>query len=228
MGVEEMVTRQAGSTSFWQKLRRGLWPESVAERIEAALDTIVRRLRCDEAVAGIVVFGSYARGDFGRSSDLDLLVVLRQIADVVRQEAERRVTSVIGEAETALRLPVHLAPLIVASENPEELDPAILHEIWTDGIILYSELARLAVLQPRGLAPWNVIRFSLDNVVPRDRVKLARRLHGTSDRPGIIRLPGLNLARGAAFVPAQQARAIRDILDEVGATYDLLPVWRDV
>jgi hypothetical protein len=38
----------------------------------------------------------------------------------------------------------------------------------------------------------------------------------------------LNLAHGAAFIPSPQARSIRDLLDEVGATQDLFPAWRDV
>jgi hypothetical protein len=40
-------------------------------------------------------------------------------------------------------------------------------------------------------------------------------------------VPGLDLARGAAFVPADQARAVRDALDDAGASYDIIPVWRE-
>lgn len=99
---------------------------------------------------------------------------------------------------------------------------------WTDGVILYGEASALAMLQPGGLAPWRVARFSLQGTPPRERVRLARRLHGTRGKPGIIRLPGLNLARGAAFVPADQARAVRSALDDAGAAYDIIPVWREV
>ncbi len=89
------------------------------------------------------------------------------------------------------------------------------------------QAAALATLQTGELAPWNVVRFSLHQARPRERVRLARRLHGRPGRPGVIRLPGLDLARGAAFVPADQARAVRTALDDAGATYDMIPVWRE-
>ncbi|HEX5415695.1 MAG TPA: hypothetical protein VFZ25_08505 [Chloroflexota bacterium] len=104
---------------------------------------------------------------------------------------------------------------------------ALLHEILTDGIILFGSAAALAGLQPAGLAPWNVVRFALHGTPARERVRLARRLHGTVNRPGIIRLPGLDLARGAAFVPANQVREVREALEEAGATFDIVPVWRE-
>jgi len=193
-----------------------------------ALDGLTRQLRTDDAVVAIVVFGSYARGEFGRKSDLDLLILLRCLPEGERGAAERRVVQAVLDAEAGARLPVHLAPLVADASDPAALGPALLHELWTDGVVLYGETAALAALQPSGLAPWNVVRFSLRATPSSERVRLARRLHGSGTRPGIIRLPGLDLARGAAFVPAEQIRAVRAALDDAGATYDIIPVWREV
>ena len=171
----------------------------------------------------LAIFGSYARGDFGRKSDLDLLVVVR----TDHREVASRVTGVIAEAELAFRLPMHLAPLVVEAHRAEQLGPGLLHELWTDAVILHASGAALAQLRPSGLTPWTVVRFSLKGAAPSDRVRLARRLHGLRGKPGIIKLPGIDLARGAALVPAEQSRAIRDALDDAGASYDLIPVWRE-
>lgn len=224
---KEMVTRLTQSTSFWRKLKRGPWDRPVTNRIEAALDDLVRRLRSDDAVVAIVVFGSYARGDFGRKSDLDLLILLRSLPDFERGVAEERVVSAVVETESTTHLPVHLAPLVADAKSPQALGPTLLHEIWTDGVVLYGAMSALASLQPTGLSPWSVVRFSLLGVAPNERVRLARRLHGTARREAIIRLPGINLARGAALVPADQARAVRDALDDAGAIYDIILVWRE-
>jgi predicted nucleotidyltransferase len=208
-------------------LRNGPWGKPVVERIETALDTATRRLRADDAVAAIVVFGSYARGDFGRKSDIDLLVLLKPLLGEDLAESRRRVIETVCEVEGEARLPVHISPLVAEADDPDPLGPALLHELWTDGIVLYGEAAALGRLQPGGLAPWSAVRFSVKGTAPKARVRLARRLHGASGKPGIIRLPGLNLARGAALLPAEQARATRAALDEAGATYDAIPVWRD-
>ncbi|MGH2460326.1 MAG: nucleotidyltransferase domain-containing protein [Chloroflexota bacterium] len=222
-----MATRLTGSTSFWRELRRGPWDKPVTDRIEAALDDLVRRLRSDDAVVAVVVFGSYARGDFGRKSDVDLLILLRSLPEREREAAEGRVVSAAVEAESAAHLPVHLAPLVADADHPEALGAALPHELWTDGVVLYGAMSALARLQPTGLSPWDVVRFSLQGVAPNERVRLARRLHGAAQREAIIRLPGIDLARGAALVPADQARAVRDALDNAGAIYDIIPVWRE-
>jgi len=213
--------------SFWNKLRSGPWGKPVTDRIEAALDDLVRRLRVDDTVVAVLVFGSYARGDFGRKSDLDLLVLLRPLPHADRIEAEGRVVRAVSDAECQMRLPVHLAPLVADAGDPAALGPTLLHELGTDGVVLHAETSALATLQPVGLTAWDVVRFSLRGTLSRERVRLARRLHGTPKRPGIIHLPGIDLARGAALVPADEARAVRNALDEAGATYDMIPVWRE-
>ncbi|MBI4491688.1 MAG: nucleotidyltransferase domain-containing protein [Chloroflexi bacterium] len=68
--------RLRGSTRFWRNLRRGPWPEPTVRRLVAALDDLTRQLRVVEGVVGLLLFGSYARGDFGRKSDMDLLVLV--------------------------------------------------------------------------------------------------------------------------------------------------------
>ena len=176
------------------------------------MDCLVRRLRADDSVVAVVVFGSYARGDFGRKSDLDLLILLRRSASREEaSEAQRRVARVVGEVEGEKRLPIHLASLVAEAGDPDALGQDLLHELWTDGVVLYAEAAALAMLRPGGLAPWSVVRFSVKNAAPRDRVRLARRLHGQRGRPGIVRRPGLDLARGVT-----------------GAAYTIIPVWREV
>lgn len=197
------------------------------DRIETGLDTIVRRLRLDDSIVAIVVFGSYARGDFGRKSDIDLLVLLRGTSGGGHDEARRRVVVEISEIESEARLPVHIAPLVAIAGDPDALGASLLHELVTDGIVLYGEWSALAMLRPSGLAPWDVVRFSLKGTLPNERVRLARRLHGTRGRHGLISLPGLDLARGAALVPAERARAVCEALDDAGAIYDIIPVWRE-
>ena len=225
--------RRRPSTSFWHNLRRGPWPEKVIERLVAALDALAQRLRAYDEVAALILFGSYARGIFGRNGDVDLLVLL-ELIDSVETEApaERTDTGctalrLVGEAEAEARLPMHLAPLLARVDRLTDLGPELLHDLWTDGVVLYARAHGLAGLQPEGLAAWTLVRFSAARAQPHERVRLSRRLHGARGRPGIVRPPALTLGRGALLVPAGQQQAVREALDEAGATYDLIPVWRE-
>src|SRR6266516_3919006 len=64
---------RSASTRSWPHWTSGLWPEATLARLAAALDDLVEQLRREPLVSGVVLFGSYARGDYGRSSDVDLL-----------------------------------------------------------------------------------------------------------------------------------------------------------
>lgn len=221
-----MAKPRAARTTFWTRLRRGPWPEPTLARLRSALDRITGGLRDEPEVLGLAVFGSYARGDFSRKSDVDLLVFFSGSARRERSPVAARVRRLISEVETAERLPMHLAPLLSGVEDSATLTAQLLHDLWRDAVVLYAEAPALALLRPSGLAPWAVVRFSLHGT-PADRVRLSRRLHGMSGRGGIVKLPGLTLGRGALLVPVAQEEPVRGALDEAGATYDMITVWRE-
>jgi len=227
MGAMGTATPRRSSTSFWQGLRRGPWPEEVIERLIVALDHLVKRLGTYDEVAGTILFGSYARGEFGRKSDVDLLILFEGEESPELTEIGRVALRICGDLEVAERLPMHLAPLLASVDRASDLGLPLLHAIWTDGIILCGRASALARIQPAGLAPWTLIKFSTANLPESGRVRLSRRLHGLGARPGLIRPPAMTLGRGTLLVPGSQQQAIRDVLDAVGASYDVLPVWRE-
>jgi predicted nucleotidyltransferase len=227
MGDRATATLQRPSIDFWSSLRHGPWPKTVIDRLVWALDALVQRLRAGDQVAAVILFGSYARGEFGQSSDVDLLILVEGPARPAIADGYGAASSVVGELEAEARLPMHLAPLLASIEQPDDLGPDLLHAIWADGVVLYARAGALARLRPPGLAPWTLVRFTVARARPYERVRLSRRLHGTAGRSGLIRPPALTLGPGALLVPADLQRAVRNALDEAGATYDLLPVWRE-
>jgi hypothetical protein len=125
------------------------------------------------------------------------------------------------------RLPMDLSTFTVEVGKRDDLPTHMQHEIWTDGVVLFGEMSALATMRPDGLSLWHVVRFTLKNATAAERNRLSRRLHGLGGRAGVLRKPAYQLGRGGLFVPADQARAVADVLDEAGANYDMTPVWRD-
>lgn len=221
------ATLRPESTYFWDRLRHGVWPKAVSARLVWALDTLVQRLRGLDDVVGIIVFGSYARGEFGRTSDVDLLIAFHGQERPELTPIGQSVLRVVGDVTAEARLPMDLSPLLISIDRPEDLGPDLISNIWGDGVILYGRMAALARLQPPGLNPWVIVRFSVARASPTDRVRLSRRLHGTGGRRGIVRSPSIVLGPGALLAHISQRNAIRDALDESGATYDFFPIWRE-
>ena len=100
------------------------------ESIRLAVETLVREAHPER----VILFGSYARGDAGPESDLDLLVVGR---DVPRRQAEmarlRRVVS-------PLRIPVdiHLVELKQLSSTWADFPGSYLYYALREGQVLYA------------------------------------------------------------------------------------------
>jgi predicted nucleotidyltransferase len=197
-------------------------------RLEEALRALTTALTRVDGVVGLMLFGSFARGEYGRRSDVDLLVLIDDDEAAESSETGQRILRAVSQHESDWRLPMHLAPLLASARHPEQLGSDLLHDLWRDGVIIYGEAAALAALRPDALAPWMLYRFSVAGAKPGQRVGLSRRLHGTRQRPGIVQPPGIVLARGAVLVPATQQQRVREALEIAGATYDAIPVWRPV
>ena len=90
------------------------------------IDEAVRVLVREAAPERIILFGSHARGDAGPNSDVDLLVVLREAPEPLREMARLR------KALSPLRIPVDV--LVT--------DAARLVSSWADfpGSYLYDAL----------------------------------------------------------------------------------------
>jgi predicted nucleotidyltransferase len=107
----------------WQQTR---WPA-----VQRELDRMVAALR-DWGVDRIVLYGSYARGDFHQDSDLDLLIV--------KDTNERfidRIASVL--AVTGAKIPVE--PIVYTPAELEQMrarGSGLISEVERDGKVLYE------------------------------------------------------------------------------------------
>jgi len=84
---------------------------------EALQSEVVRRLLTVSDPVQIVLFGSYARGDFGPDSDMDLLVIEEGI-EHVRQESVRLRQALRG-------LPVPIDVIVATPEHVQRYRDAI-------------------------------------------------------------------------------------------------------
>ena len=121
-------------------------------------DVLVRATQqFGEDLVGVLVFGSWARGDVADESDVDLLVVVDPGVDIVRS-----LYRVWDEADPPLtwegrRLEVHLVHLPASGEMPSGL----WAEAALDGLVLFDrafELARRLIAIRRRIATGAVRR----------------------------------------------------------------------
>jgi hypothetical protein len=101
--------------------------------IEDILDRAVEVLRETEGenLLSVVFYGSRARGDEGKASDIDLFIVLKDVGSFLN--TRRRIYRVLNELGVGLEF----SPLILNSSSAQKLQP-IHFELSADGIIVFD------------------------------------------------------------------------------------------
>lgn len=101
--------------------------------IPVLLTEITRRIRAVSDPQQIILFGSYARGDFGPDSDVDLLVIKDEV-DSTQAESAR-----IYQALTDVALPVDV--VVVSSAYVQrygDLIGTVVRPALHEGKVLYA------------------------------------------------------------------------------------------
>ena len=100
---------------------------------EETIQEVVERLKKAAPGSTIVLFGSYARGEAGEGSDLDILAIEPSVA------ARRREMVRLSDVLRPLGIPVDI---VVASQKTfeewSETPGTVLHEAATEGKVLYA------------------------------------------------------------------------------------------
>lgn len=107
------------------------------EELEALLGEITRRIRAVSDPEQIILFGSYARGEAGPDSDVDVLVIERDVA------APRRASTALRRALRGLPAPIDV--IVASSDDVERYRDNIglvFHPALREGRVLYDRSAR--------------------------------------------------------------------------------------
>ena len=127
-----------------------------------------------DAVRGVILFGSVARGDFDKESDVDIFIdTLREskIKDAVRSVVEEfyahsRHTWFLRGIENRIK------PL--AGDLDSEKWAALKREIVSSGIVLYGNYREL----PKDIRHSLIIKYDISRFTPREKSRFLRKLLG--------------------------------------------------
>ena len=145
------------------------------------VDAAVRRLKDMPRLRAVVLFGSCARGDEDKHSDIDLLIVLdaRNPKQHLKEVVER-ISPVDPEGKISPRV-----------TNFRDYDASFFQNALREGKLLHGSLVVLG--STLGLKPYRLIHYDLSELKNTTKVRISRRVHGYSTMKGgkTYRYPGL-------------------------------------
>jgi predicted nucleotidyltransferase len=104
--------------------------------MQATIDAMVRRIATQFNPVMVIVFGSYARGEAGPDSDVDLLVVLDHV------DSPRRAAAAIDRALLGRTLPINV--IVTTPERMQRLRDlvgTVVYPAVREGVVAYERAA---------------------------------------------------------------------------------------
>ncbi len=188
--------------------------------------------RLKEEPPEIILFGSTARGDFHKESDIDLFINLQNKKE--QKEIERIVKKALMEFETAVsnswRLKGIDLPLkVLVGDLDAPRWSALKREIISTGRVIYGRYKEL----PQKLNPYYLLSFKLTNLLPKNKVKFIRQMYGYKSRKehtvychaGAMQEGGVRINQNTILTPGPQLNNFLSLFKQFKIKYQIREVW---
>lgn len=185
---------------------------------------IARQLSQISEVGLVVLYGSYARGDFGPKSDVDLLILISKSAAIEKvHDAVILIEEKIGKA---------IQPTIRTMEEFRRTDSGLLQNIFREGKILYlREFFEIPVAEMLKQKPYVIYTFAISSMRQKDKAKFnrefySRKTKGKYEYQGLLqKLGGEKLASGCVLMPFAKKAGLEKLFKKHKISYSSKNIW---
>jgi len=187
----------------------------VYEEIEHLTD----KMRRVEGIVGVILFGSYSRGDFEEGSDIDLLAIFEDEKNL--ENNLRDMYEITSKSSLFIQA--------IGLTLKELVGSPLLESVLREGRIYYADQDVKKVLTSTH-KPYALITYITNNLSPRERVTFAQKLEGRGKGryryDGLLqKLGGFKVGRGVLMVPQENLKTLTDYLEERKINYVIRYVW---
>lgn len=180
-------------------------------------------------VEHIFLFGSVAREEADKRSDVDFCVI-------IGDNDKKTISKIALDLEKKYDKNIQL----VVSKKFLKMDKYFLNKLLEEGILLYGK-EPLINIKDFKCREYLLISYSLKNLTHKYKMKIKTRFYGYSTEKkvnkkiykssykGLItELDGLSVGAGAILIPLRNAKHILDILDEFNIRYSKIKLLREI
>ncbi len=183
------------------------------------IERIVSKMRKIDGTVGVVLFGSYSRGDYDEGSDIDLLVIFKDKKNLNKGLKEIYKTT----AES------HQFFQVIALTLDEFKESPLRESVLRDGKI-YRPEKEVEKLLTRPYKPHALITYITANLNPKERILLTQKLEGRGKGKyrydGLIEgLGGYKVGKGVTMIPIENLKTLIEFLEKKGVNYIIRYVW---
>lgn len=182
----------------------------------------------------IILFGSIARNEFDKQSDIDLFIEPKQKSKI--KEIETKIKEIKQEFEsekehtwTLKNINYPIRELIGDLEDPTW--KTLKEDIISNGIMLYGKYEEL----PKEIKHYALINYSLKNLKQKEKMKFLRTLFGYSIKKAkkiykqegfIQQINGKKLTKNIILIPLDESARIKDLFEKFKIKIEMREIWQ--
>jgi hypothetical protein len=188
------------------------------------LNKIARALSAIDDVKAVVLYGSFARGEYTSRSDIDLLILTTE-----RRTAKSIQDRIIElEQETGR----NIQPTIRTIDELKRTDTGLLQNIFQEGKVLYlreaADIPSAVLLQQK---PCFIYTFQVSNLSQKEKVRFNRQFYETSRKgykyKGVLQeIGGQKLSAGCVLVPYSEQKKVESFFRKFKVKFSQLKIWK--
>ncbi len=186
-----------------------------------------------EKIKEVILFGSVAKKNFDKKSDIDLFFVVKtpSEAKLIESNLKKILKSFEVKAEKTWKLKgINLPINFIVGSLEDKTWENIKDEIASSGIVLYGSYREL----PKNVGHYLLFYYSLINLNRKNKMRFIRRLMGYSLKKGkkeykqkgmLEKINGLKLAQNVVLIPSEEAVPTKIFFDEFNIKYRVIDSW---
>ncbi len=184
------------------------------------ISKLVSALRSVSGVDAAIVYGSIARGDYGPSSDIDVLVI------VDAPDSLEAVQEIIA----GLELNRLGQPLFRTREQLQDVDAGLMRNVFREGQVLFSRMPfSIPAAGILDVHPWVLYTFKLKDLPQNEKARFNRRLYSSAKSEsggGVLgEVGGKQLARGCVMVPTATQKQMDTLFRRFKVKPEKINIW---
>jgi predicted nucleotidyltransferase len=192
--------------------------------MKRVLREIAKELSKMESIRAVILYGSFARGEYTPRSDIDLLILTTD--KKTQKEIQDRIIVLESKTNRSIQ------PTIRTINQLKKTDTGLLQNIFQEGKILYikepEDIPSAALLQQK---PYLIYVFRMSGLGQKDKAKFNKCLYGQKvrryDYQGVLKqIGGKKLSAGCVIVPYIRKGEIEKLFRKFKVEFEPFKVWK--
>lgn len=181
----------------------------------------------------VIVFGSVARNEFDKNSDIDLFIEPAQKSKIKEietkvKEIKKRFESEKEHTWKLKNIDYPIKEIIGDLDSP--MWKVLKEDLISNGIMLYGKYEEL----PKKIKHYVLINYSLKNLKQKKKMQFSRKLFGYSikknkklyEQEGIIQQTNARkIAKNILLIPLEEITGIKKLFDDFKVKMEMREVW---